>query len=96
MITGARQVGKTYCIREFAKENFPYVIEINFLEMPSAVTLFENASDSRDILLRISALTDVPIGKRKDLDNFLMRCRNAKKLLLRLNFLWKKGAFDIF
>ena len=22
MITGARQVGKTYCIREFAKENF--------------------------------------------------------------------------
>ena len=26
----------------------------------------------------------------------LMRCRNAKKLLLRLNFLWKKGAFDIF
>lgn len=41
MITGARQVGKTYCIREFAKENFPYVIEINFLEMPSAVTLLK-------------------------------------------------------
>ena len=67
MITGARQVGKTYCIREFAKENFPYVIEINFLEMPSAVTLFENASDSRDILLRISALTDVPMEKGKTL-----------------------------
>ena len=34
MVTGARQVGKTYCIREYAKQHFKYVIEINFLEMP--------------------------------------------------------------
>ena len=33
MVTGARQVGKTYCIREYAKQHFKYVIEINFLEM---------------------------------------------------------------
>ena len=41
MVTGARQVGKTYCIREYAKQHFKYVIEINFLEMPQAVALFE-------------------------------------------------------
>ena len=83
MITGARQVGKTYCIREFAKENFPYVIEINFLEMPSAVTLFENASDSRDILLRISALTDVPMEKGKTLIFFdeVQECPEALNAL---------------
>ena len=40
MITGARQVGKTYCIREFAKENFPYVIEINFLKMLQTAETF--------------------------------------------------------
>ena len=33
MVTGARQVGKTYCIREYAKQHFKYVIEINFLEI---------------------------------------------------------------
>ena len=39
MVTGARQVGKTYCIREYAKQPFNYVIEINLLEMPKAVAL---------------------------------------------------------
>ena len=68
MITGARQVGKTYCIREFAKENFPYVIEINFLEMPSAVTTFlKMLQTAETFLLRISALTDVPMEKGKTL-----------------------------
>ena len=30
IISGARQVGKTYIIEEFAKENYKYLIEINF------------------------------------------------------------------
>lgn len=30
LIKGARQVGKTYCIRKFARENYEHVIEINF------------------------------------------------------------------
>ena len=49
MITGARQVGKTYCIRKYAKRHFEYVIEIKFLEMPQAVALIEIASGSEDI-----------------------------------------------
>ncbi len=92
MITGARQVGKTYCIREFAKENFPYVIEINFLEMPSAVTLFENASDSRDILLRISALTDVPMEKGKTLI-FFDEVQECKEIVTAIKFLVEEGSF---
>ena len=69
MITGARQVGKTYCIREFAKENFPYVIEINFLEMPSAVTLFECFRQQRHFASYIG-VNRCSNGKRKDLDIF--------------------------
>ena len=30
MIYGARQVGKTYLVREFAKDNYEYLYEINF------------------------------------------------------------------
>ena len=37
LITGARQVGKTYIIREFAKNNFESLIEINFLENKDAI-----------------------------------------------------------
>ena len=39
LITGARQVGKTYSIREFGK-SFKSFIEINFIENPDAVGLF--------------------------------------------------------
>lgn len=37
------------------------MVEINFLENTRAVKLFENAGSSDDILLRISALTDILI-----------------------------------
>ena len=30
LITGARQIGKTYIIRKFAEENYSNFIEINF------------------------------------------------------------------
>lgn len=41
LITGARQVGKTYSIREFGK-TFKSFIEINFIENPDAVELFKS------------------------------------------------------
>ena len=41
MITGARQVGKTYIIREYAKKHFEYFIEINFIENQDAIKIFE-------------------------------------------------------
>lgn len=40
LITGARQVVKTYSIREFGK-TFKSFIEINFIENPDVVGLFK-------------------------------------------------------
>ena len=37
LITGARQVGKTFIIREFGKQAYQSFIEINFLEDKIAV-----------------------------------------------------------
>ncbi|MBO4546858.1 MAG: AAA family ATPase, partial [Treponema sp.] len=58
LITGARQIGKSFAIREFGKSYFENFVEINFLEMPQAVEAFNSAKDARDILLRITALTN--------------------------------------
>lgn len=79
MVTGARQVGKTYIIRECAKEIYKNIVEINFVENQQAVKLFENITGSKDILLRLSALTDVPMIPGETLI-FSMKCRNARKL----------------
>ena len=61
LITGARQIGKTYSIREFGK-TFKSFIEINFIEFPEAVELFTGAKSSNDILLRLSTITSVPVS----------------------------------
>ena len=75
LVTGARQVGKTYSIREFGK-TFKSFIEINFIENPDAVALFKDAKGSADILLRISTITNVPLMKGETLI-FLMKSRSA-------------------
>lgn len=92
MVTGARQVGKTYCIREYAKENYEYVIEINFIESPQAVQLFENVRNSEDILLRISALTDIPMEKGKTLI-FFDEVQECKEIVTAIKFLVDEGSY---
>ena len=63
LLSGARQIGKTYSIRKFAEKHFKSFIEINFVESPEAVELFSTVKNSNDILLRLSALTDKPLIK---------------------------------
>ena len=45
LVTGARQVGKTYTIRKFGESNFKSFIEINFLENKEAISLFKDAKN---------------------------------------------------
>ena len=42
LVDGARQVGKTFIIREFAKAHYDVFIEINFIKMKGAVEIFGN------------------------------------------------------
>ena len=75
LITGARQIGKTYSIRQFGK-TFKSFIEVNFVEMPEAVDLFKGAKSSGDILLRLSAITSVPRNDKSGGLAPLNLCRN--------------------
>lgn len=92
MITGARQVGKTYIIREYAKEHYEHVVEINFYENKDARDLFLNAKSSTDILLRISALTDTPLEPQKTLI-FFDEVQECKDLITAIKFLVEEGSY---
>lgn len=54
LITGARQIGKTYSIEKFAKENFPHQIIINFAKRPDLIDMFSKIKNSNDFLIRLS------------------------------------------
>ena len=55
LVTGARQVGKTFSIRDFARRNFQDFVEINFIERPEAKALFDQTRGTGDFFNRFSA-----------------------------------------
>ena len=50
VVQGARQVGKTFAIEAFAKNNYDEVLEINFKETPSASEIFSGNLDVESML----------------------------------------------
>lgn len=91
LITGARQTGKTYSIREFGK-SFKNFVEINFIETPEAVALFRGAKSSKDILLRLSAITSVPLVKDETLV-FFDEVQECPDIVTAIKFLVDEGSY---
>ncbi len=92
LITGARQVGKTYIIREIGKSEFESFIEFNFLENETARTLIDNAKNSEDILLRLTALTDQPLIPGKTLI-FFDEVQECKEIVTAIKYLVQEGSY---
>ena len=57
LVDGARQVGKTFIIEDFARRRYENFIEINFVKTPSAKRIFENVEDENDILEKLSTFS---------------------------------------
>lgn len=91
LITGARQIGKTYSIRQFGK-SFKSFVEINFVEMPETVELFKDAKSSADILLRLSAITSVPLIKGQTLV-FFDEVQQCPDIVTAIKFLVDDGSY---
>ena len=91
LITGARQIGKTYSIRQFGK-TFKSFIEINFVETPEAVDLFKGARNSSDILLRLSTITSVPLVKGETLV-FFDEVQQCPDIVTAIKFLVDDGSY---
>lgn len=91
LITGARQTGKTFSIREFGK-SFKSFVEINFVDMPEAVSVFAEAKSSSDILLRLSAITRVPLIKGDTLI-FFDEVQKCPDIVTKIKFLVDEGSY---
>lgn len=92
LVTGARQTGKTYIIRQYVKSQNLNLVEINFLENDMAKNLFEGARNSKDILIRISALTDVPLVENKTVI-FFDEVQECKEIITAIKFLVEEGLY---
>ncbi len=58
MIKGARQVGKTYIVREFGNKEYKSFVEINFIKNPELKQIFTGALDASSIYKRMTAMIE--------------------------------------
>ena len=93
LITGARQTGKTFVIRQYVKNTGKNLVEINFLENENARKLFQGAATSKDILIRISALTDVPLEAGKTII-FFDEVQECPEIVTAAKFLVEEGSYQ--
>ena len=92
LLTGARQVGKTYAIRKIGKEVFNQFVEFNFIRNPKLKTIFANPLDTNDILLRISAMTDTKLEPGNTLI-FFDEVQECPEIVTAIKFLVEDGSY---
>ena len=54
LVTGARQVGKTYLIEKFIEDNYAYHVTFDLVDQKRVLASFKQAIDAEDLMLRIS------------------------------------------
>ena len=92
LVTGARQVGKTFAIREIGKSSFKNFVEFNFIENPKLKLVFSEPNDTKNILLRISALTDKKLEKGNTLV-FFDEVQECPEIVTAIKFLVNEGSY---
>jgi len=92
LLTGARQVGKTFSVREFGQSRYESFVEFNFIKDEEAKSIFRNVSDERDILLRISALAKVRLIPGNTLI-FFDEVQVCPEAVTFIKFLVEEGSF---
>lgn len=92
-IIGARQIGKTTLVRQFAKKNYKHFVEINFLTDENAKKIFEGSLDADTIITNLTAYarTSLQHGKTLVLLDEIQECPNARTAI---KFLVEDGRFD--
>lgn len=88
ILRGARQVGKTYIIREFG-QTFPNFVEINFEREPKFKTIFDKNFDPKRIIRDISLLLEQNIIPGETL-LFFDEIQEAPKAITALRYFYEE------
>ncbi len=92
-ILGARQIGKTTLVRNFAEKHYSCFVELNFLSSLSARSIFAKNLDAVTLIENISAYAQKKLipGKTLILFDEIQECPEARTAI---KFLVEDGRFD--
>lgn len=92
LVSGARQVGKTYLIRYCLKQKNADYIEINFIKNPELVAVFENSKSTEDLKISISASLNRSLTEGQTI-LFLDEVQEYKDIVTKIKFWVDDGSF---
>lgn len=87
IVTGARQIGKSFIIRHCATEFFKNIVEINLIEDVEGNGIFKNVRSVDDFYLALAAFSTKTLGNPSDTLIFLDEIQEYPHLLTLLKFL---------
>lgn len=93
IIDGARQIGKSYIIREVGKRLFPNYIEINMETDKLGDRTFADARTKDDFYLALSTIAGDKMGSKHETLVFIDEIQAYDHLLTLLKFLREDGKF---
>jgi len=94
IIDGARQVGKSYIIRETGKKLFKNYIEINLLEDSVGARLFNNCNTVEDFYFQLSMVAGDKMHGKSDTLIFLDEIQAYPQLLTLIKFLRQDNKYS--
>lgn len=92
LVSGARQVGKTFLIRECLRKEQIEFVEFNLIEQPEIVGLLASAETVDDLILRLSLFTDKKLVKGKSII-FFDEIQEYKEIVTKIKFFVEEGSF---
>ena len=87
ILEGARQIGKSFSIREAGTRLYPNYVEINFVEDDEGDQLFKNIHKKEDFYLTLSMVAGDRLSGRDDTLVFLDEIQHYPQYLTMLKFL---------
>ena len=92
LVSGARQVGKTYTIRDcLSKSNCDY-LEINLIEQPELIPVLECTQSVDDLVINLSAATNHSFIKGETII-FIDEVQEVRDIVTRIKFWVDDGRF---
>ena len=92
LIYGARQVGKTYVIREVLKRNNISFFEINFQERDDILKAISDISNAEELSMRLALYSDVPLIEKESVI-FLDEIQLYPDIITKIKFLVDEGKY---
>ncbi|MBR4970847.1 MAG: ATP-binding protein [Paludibacteraceae bacterium] len=86
LLEGARQIGKSYIIREVAKRLYVNFVELNFVEDEEGVKLFKEVHTTNDFYMSLSMLAGEKLDKYENTLVFLDEIQQYPQYLTMLKF----------